>query len=181
LEVVETIDPLQPVVTAPADIELNATALYTPVSLRQLLSLNPAVTQEQVDAILNSMASDGVSGNTCCTTSPEGLNANNVLLLSPGRHEVVWNATNAADITGSATQVVMIHPLVSFSKSQINVRGNTVSFRVLLNGRAPEYPFEVPYVIDAASTATSAEHNLVNRSEERRVGKKGSTGSARGQ
>src|SRR5690606_36071592 len=62
----------------------------------------------------------------------------------------------------SATQVVMIHPLVSFSKSQINVRGNTVSFRVLLNGRAPEYPFEVPYVIDAASTATSAEHNLVN-------------------
>src|SRR5690606_12744918 len=80
----------------------------------------------------------------------------------PGRHEVVWNATNAADITGSATQVVMIHPLVSFSKSQINVRGNTVSFRVLLNGRAPEYPFEVPYVIDAASTATSAEHNLVN-------------------
>ena len=81
LEVVATIDPLQPVVTAPDDITINATGLYTPVSLRQLLSLNPAATQEQVEAILNSMASDGVSGNTCCTTNPEGLNANNVLLL----------------------------------------------------------------------------------------------------
>jgi hypothetical protein len=162
LEVIETIDPLQPVVTAPADIELNATGLYTPVNLRQLLSLNPSVTQEQVEAILNSMASDGVSGNTCCTTNPTGLNADNVLLLRPGRHEVVWNATNAADITGSATQVVMLNPLVSLSKPQVNVRGNTVSFRVLLNGPAPEYPWEVPYVIDSATTATTAEHNLVN-------------------
>jgi autotransporter-associated beta strand protein len=162
LEVVATIDPLQPVVTAPDDIIINATGLYTPVSLRQLLSLNPAATQEQVEAILNSMASDGVSGNTCCTTNPEGLNANNVLLLPPGRHEVTWKATNAADVSGTATQVVSINPLISLSKSQVTVRGNDVSFRVLLNGRAPVYPLNIPYVIDSSTTATSAEHNLVS-------------------
>ncbi|AQT59139.1 fibronectin type III domain-containing protein [Cellvibrio sp. PSBB023] len=163
LEVVATIDPLQPVVTAPDDITINATGLYTPVSLRQLLSLNPAATQEQVEAILNSMASDGVSGNTCCTTNPEGLNANNVLLLPPGRHEVTWKATNAADVSGTATQVVSINPLVSLSKSQIAIRGSAVEFRVLLNGKAPQYPLSVPYVIDTnATTAASTEHNLVN-------------------
>ncbi|AQT59134.1 hypothetical protein B0D95_02815 [Cellvibrio sp. PSBB023] len=162
LEVVANIDPLQPVVTAPDDITINATGLYTPVSLRQLLSLNPAATQEQVEAILNSMASDGVSGNTCCTTNPEGLNANNVLLLPPGRHEVTWKATNAADVSGTATQVVSINPLVSLSKSQVTVRGNDVSFRVLLNGRAPVYPLNIPYVIDSSTTATSAEHNLLS-------------------
>ena len=162
LEVIETIDPLQPVVTAPEDIAINATGLYTPVSLRQLLSLNASATQEQVDAILNSMASDGVSGNTCCTTNPEGLNVNNVLLLPPGRHEVSWSATNGADVTGTATQVVDIRPLVSLSKSQIAIRGSAVEFRVLLNGKAPEYPVAIPYVIDAATTAGTTEHNLVN-------------------
>ncbi len=162
LEVVATVDPLQPIVTAPEDITINATGLYTPVSLRQLLSMNPSTTQEQVEAILNSMASDGVSGNTCCTTNPEGLNANNVLLLPPGRHEVIWKATNAADISGTATQVVAVNPLVSLSKSQINVRGNDVSFRILLNGRSPVYPLSIPYVVDPATTATAAEHSLVN-------------------
>jgi hypothetical protein len=163
LEVVETIDPLQPVVTAPDDIAIDATGLYTPVSLRQLLSLNPSATQEQVNAILDSLASDGVSGNTCCTTNPEGLNVNNVLLLPPGRHEVTWSATNAADVTGTATQVVDIRPLVSLSKSQIAIRGSTVEFRVLLNGKAPEYPLSVPYAIDTdATTAGGTEHNLVN-------------------
>ncbi|WP_323814972.1 putative Ig domain-containing protein [Cellvibrio sp. NN19] len=162
LEVIRTIDPLQPIVTAPADIVINATALYTPVSLRQLLSLSASATQDEVDALLNSMASDGVSGNTCCTTNPEGLNVNNALLLPPGRHEVKWNATNAADVTGSATQIVDIRPLVSFSKSQIAIRGSAVEFHVLLNGKAPEYPFTVAYEIDAASTAGTGEHNLVN-------------------
>jgi autotransporter-associated beta strand protein len=162
LEVIQTIDPLQPIVTAPADIEINATGLYTPVSLRQLLSLNPAATQAHVDGILAGLASDGVSGNTCCVTHPEGLNANNVLMLPPGRHEVTWTATNAADISGTATQVVDVRPLVSLSKSQIAIRGSTVEFRILLNGVSPTYPLDVPYVIDASSTASGSEHNLVN-------------------
>ena len=162
LEVIETIDPLQPIVTAPADLVINATGLYTPVSLRQLLGLNATATQTQIDQLLAGMASDGISGNTCCVTSPEGLNDRNMLLLRPGRHQLTWKATNAADISGTAVQTIDIRPLVSLSKSQIAIRGSTVEFRVLFNGKAPEYPVSVPYVIDAATTAGSNEHNLVN-------------------
>lgn len=163
IEVIATIDPLQPIVTAPADLELNATALFTPVTLRQLLGVVGGTSQAQVDQILNAMASDGVSGNTCCTTNPEGLNSNNSLLLPPGRHQVKWKATNAVGVTGEATQVINIKPLVSLSKSQLAVRGSEVEFRVLLNGPSPVYPFSVPYVINAAeTTATAAEHNLVS-------------------
>jgi autotransporter-associated beta strand protein len=162
IEVIATVDPLQPVVTAPNAIELNATGLYTPVTLRQLLSLASSASQAEINQILNGMASDGVSGNACCTANPEGLNATNILLLTPGRHEVKWKATNAVGVTGETVQVVNLHPLVSLSKSQIAVRGSEVEFRVILNGSSPTYPVQVPYVVDAATTASSAEHNLVS-------------------
>ncbi|MDO8342729.1 MAG: DUF4347 domain-containing protein [Cellvibrio sp.] len=163
IEVIATIDPLQPIVTAPADLELNATALFTPVTLRQLLGIAGDASQAQVDQILNAMASDGVSGNSCCTTILEGLNSSNALLLAPGRHQVKWKATNAVGVSGEATQIIDIKPLVSLSKSQLAVRGSEVEFRILLNGSSPVYPFSVPYVINTAeTTATAAEHNLVS-------------------
>lgn len=160
LEVIAIVDPLQPVVTAPADIEVNATALYTPLTLRQLLSLADNVSQEQLEQILKGMASDGVSGNTCCTTKPEGLNASNVLLLPPGRHQVSWKATNAVGVSGTATQLVLVKPLVSLSKSQAALRGSDVEFRVILNGDSPQYPLTVPFSIDDATTATAAEYQV---------------------
>lgn len=162
IEVISTIDPLQPVVTAPATLDVNATALFTPITLRQLLGLTPDTNQTDVDGILKSMAADGVSGEDCCTTVAEGLNATNALLLSPGRHEVKWKATNAVGVSGEAIQIVNIRPLVSLSKSQIAVRGSNVEFRVLLNGPSPQYPLSVPYSVDAATTATAAEHNLTS-------------------
>ena len=163
IEVIATIDPLQPIVTAPADLELNATALFTPVTLSQLLGMNPSVTQGEIDQLLKGLASDGVSGNACCTTNPEGLNASNTLLLPPGRHQVKWKATNAVGVSGEAIQVINIKPLVSLSKSQLAVRGSEVEFRVLLNGSSPVYPFSVPYVINTAeTTAAATEHSLVN-------------------
>jgi hypothetical protein len=84
------------------------------------------------------------------------------LLLAPGRHEVIWKATNAVGASGEAVQVINIKPLVSLSKSQIAVRGSNVTFSVILNGDSPTYPLDIPYVIDASSTATSAEHNLTS-------------------
>lgn len=162
IEVIATIDPLQPIVTAPADLDLNATALFTPITLRQLLGMNPSVTQAEIDQVLKGLASDGVSGNTCCTTNPQGLNDNNNLLLAPGRHEITWKATNAVGVSGEAKQVINLRPLVSLSKSQIAVRGSDVFFSVILNGNSPTYPLDIPYVIDASSTATGAEHNLTS-------------------
>ncbi|QEI11270.1 DUF4347 domain-containing protein [Cellvibrio japonicus] len=165
LEVVQVVDPTQPVLTAPADIQVNATALYTPISLRQLLSLQAGASDETVAQALAALASDGVNGNSCCTTHPQGLNANNVLLLSPGRHELTWTTSNSQGKTATATQVINLHPLVSLSKSQVAIRDSQVEFRVILNGNAPSYPFEVPYVIDTSnSTATGDEHDLVDGS-----------------
>ncbi|HEY8939903.1 MAG TPA: choice-of-anchor U domain-containing protein, partial [Cellvibrio sp.] len=85
-----------------------------------------------------------------------------VLLVRPGHHLLKWKATNAAGVTGEASQVVNVKPLVSLSKSQVAVRGSTVEFRVLLNGPSPVYPLSIPYVVDASSTATTQEHNLVS-------------------
>jgi VCBS repeat-containing protein len=162
LEVISTIDPLQPVVTPPATLELDATGLFTPVTVRQLLGLSPSATQADIDLILKGLASDGVSGKECCTTSLQGLIGSDRLLLAPGRHEVTWKAVNSAGIAGEAKQIVNIRPLVSLSKSQIAVRDSDVEFRVLLNGPSPTYPLTIPYVIDASTTATTAEHNLVS-------------------
>ncbi|WP_052417289.1 fibronectin type III domain-containing protein [Cellvibrio mixtus] len=162
IEVISTVDPLLPIVTAPATLDVNATALFTPITLRQLLGIGSGASQSEIDASLKALAKDGVTGNDCCTTSVEGLTATNSLLLPPGRHELKWKAVNAVGVTGEATQIVNINPLVSLSKSQIAVRGSNVEFRVLLNGPAPSYPLSIPYVIDASTTATSAEHNLVS-------------------
>ncbi|MEN0036434.1 MAG: DUF4347 domain-containing protein [Cellvibrio sp.] len=162
IEVISTLDPLQPVVTAPANLDINATALFTPVTLRQLLGLNSSASEGDVDQAVKLIAKDGVSGNDCCTTTAQGLTASNALLLAPGRHELKWTAINAAGITGEGAQIVNIAPLVSLSKSQIAVRDSDVEFRVLLNGPSPVYPLSIPYAIDATSTATVAEHNLVD-------------------
>ncbi len=162
IEVISTVDPLLPIVTAPATLDVNATALFTPITLRQLLGISSGASQSEINAALKALAKDGVTGNDCCTTSVEGLTATNSLLLAPGRHELKWKAVNAVGVSGEATQIVNINPLVSLSKSQIAVRGSNVEFRVLLNGPAPTYPLSIPYVIDASTTATAAEHNLTS-------------------
>ncbi|WP_331346572.1 beta strand repeat-containing protein [Cellvibrio sp. UBA7661] len=160
IEVISTIDPLQPIVTAPAELNVDATALSTSITLRQLLGASPNASQAEVDAAIKALAKDGVSGNDCCTTTVEGLTATNALLLAPGRHELKWKAINTVGVSGEAVQVVNIKPLVSLSPSQIAVRGSDIEFRVVLNGPSPVYPLAIPYVIDAATTATAAEHNL---------------------
>lgn len=162
IEVVSAIDPSQPVLTAPADLNLNASGLYTRVSLRQLLGLAESASADQLQSALAALASDGVSGNQCCVTTVAGLNDSGSLLLAPGTHELQWSTSNDLGNSASAVQRVKVAPLVSMSKSQQAVRGSSVEFRVILNGTAPDYPLEVAYAIDDATTAADTEHNLVN-------------------
>ncbi len=163
LEVIATVDPLQPIVTAPETLTLNATGLFTPVTMRQLLGLPANASQAELEAALKKLAKDGVSGNDCCTVTVGGLTKDGAILLPPGRHDVSWKAINAVGVSGEAIQQLDIQPLVSLSKSQVAIRGSEVSFKVLLNGNAPQYPLSVPYVIDTIeTTATAAEHNLVD-------------------
>ena len=145
-------DGAEPVVTPPEDITINAIGLYTPITLRQLLSLPPGTSAAAVQDALGDLASDSTGGEDCCVTQPQGLLAN-LILLPPGRHEIVWRATNPDGLTGEAVQVVNVRPRVAFGKHQVAVENTSVQVRVILNGRSPFYPLEVPYVIDPASTA----------------------------
>ena len=165
VQVNSTVDPLLPVLTVPANLQVDATALYTPVSLRRLLGLSSNSTQVEVDAALSGLAKDS-DGNACCTIGAAGgaagVSATQPLLLPPGRHEVTWTATNMTGVTTTGIQVLDIRPLVSLSKSQIALRGSNAEFRIILNGQAPTYPVTVSYVLDEATTATSAEHTLTS-------------------
>jgi hypothetical protein len=161
LEVISTVDPALPVLTVPASLQVDATALYTPVTLRQLVKLSSTSTQSELDTALDKLAVDS-TGKSCCTLVAEGITATKALLLAPGHHEVKWTATNAAGLKTTGVQVVDVRPLVSMSKPQIALRGNTTEFRVILNGQSPSYPVNVSYVIDETTTATSAEHTLTN-------------------
>lgn len=161
IKVVATIDPALPVLKTPVDITLNAAALYTPVTLAQLLGLPANASQADLDKALAALATDS-NGGPCCTAQPSGMGPGNLQLLKPGRHEITWTAKSTAGLTTTGIQVVNINPLVSLSKSQVAIRGSQVSFKVILNGPAPSYPISIPFVIDPATTATVAEHTLVN-------------------
>ncbi|MCH1918533.1 DUF4347 domain-containing protein [Shewanella sp. A3A] len=153
-----------PQLQAPDSVLLDATALFTPVNLRQLLNVNASATDEVVQAALNSLASDNIDGDNCCAPAVVGMD-NGLLHLKPGRNEVVWQAADRKGNQANATQIVNIRPLVSFSKSQTVAEGANVEFNILLNGKSPFYPLEVPFIIDeGASSASAEEHTLVNGS-----------------
>ncbi len=131
-----TQDDVVPVVTAPADLEINSEELFTQVDLGTATAI------------------DALDGNLVPTASQTGR-------FEPGTHTVTWSATDAAGNTGQATQTVKVKPLVDFSKDQIvgEDGGPTVVIGVYLNGIAADYPVQIPYTI--SGTATNPEdHDL---------------------
>ena len=154
-------DVTAPIVSAPADLVIDAVGLFTPVPLHQLLGLPNTTTDTDQDAALDSLVYDNVDGAGCCGTRVVNL-SNRSLLLAPGRNTVTYQAEDRKGNVGSDTQIVDVRPLVSVNKDQVSVEGASVQFRVILNGRSPQYPLTVPYLIDSSSTADSADHNLVD-------------------
>ncbi|TVZ41001.1 OmpA family protein [Alteromonadaceae bacterium 2753L.S.0a.02] len=153
------LDLTPPEVMPPADVLLDANALFTPVTLAQVLSLPADATETDITQAINDLVSDNVDGVGCCDLTPSGL-VNGMFLLPPGDNVISWQAEDFMNNTTSVSQHVYVRPLVTFSKNQVAVEGTSVSLRILLNGKAPFYPFEVPYVIDSSSTATASDHNL---------------------
>jgi plastocyanin len=122
-----------PAITAPADITVNATGLFTEVDLGLAIAL------------------DAEDGNLAVTADSNSF-------FSPGSHTVTWSAVDSEGSEATDTQVVNVIPLVSFSKDQNATEGTTVSFSVILNGPAVTYPVEVPYTV--GGTTDSQDHNL---------------------
>ncbi|WP_020408661.1 tandem-95 repeat protein [Hahella ganghwensis] len=155
------VDTTAPVVVAPDELVLDAVALFTPVTQRQLLDLPTTATTAQVQSVMRVLASDNVDGNNCCNTAIPAL-INGSVLLPPGRNLVTYRAVDQKGNVGTAQQIVNIRPLVSVNKDEISVEGATVLFKVILNGQSPFYPLTVPYIIDSGSTTDSNDHDLVN-------------------
>ncbi len=152
-------DTTAPVVSAVADVTVDATGLFTPVKVRKLLGLADTVSDEEVATELRSLSSDNIDGAACCSVTIDGM-VDNQLLLAPGRHSVVYRAADRKGNVGTVTQLVRVRPLVSMSKDQVAVPGQSLNFSIILNGPAPDYPFTVPYAIDDRSTLLNDQHSL---------------------
>jgi len=130
------LDALVPTITAPENVEVNATGLYTKVNLGVATAVN----------------SDGKS-------LPVSL-INSNTLFKPGNHIVYWQATDTMGLTSVASQQVAVNPLISLSKNQIVVEGKTALVNVILNGEAPNYPVTV--TLNIAGNADDSDYVMAS-------------------
>ena len=132
-------------VTAPADINVDAVGLFTPVDIG------------------TATATDGSLTPTVTHVNGEEVAAHTTY-FRPGVNTVTWAVTDAYARTATATQVVNVTPLVSFSKSQFSAEGATASFSVILNGAPVTYPVTVPYTVGGTAASDGSDHDAVNGS-----------------
>ncbi len=127
-----------PVVTAPANITINAIGYLTYVDLK-------STTATAVDS------KDGALLVTADHTSGD---------YRPGHYVVTYSATNSSSITTTATQTVDVIPLIDFGPDQTTGAGQTINVNVVLNGSAAAYPVTVGYTV--GGTATAADSNAAS-------------------
>jgi hypothetical protein len=128
-----------PVVIAPANVDVDATGLFTKVETGDASAI------DTIDGVV-SVSSDAPSH------------------FEPGVNQVTWRATDAAGNEGSDIQLVNVTPLVNLSVDQMAREGDTVSFAVILNGSAVTYPVTVPYTVSGSAASDGTDHNLVDGS-----------------
>ncbi|MBU2393785.1 MAG: tandem-95 repeat protein [Gammaproteobacteria bacterium] len=125
-----------PVITVPADIEVDAKALFTRVPLGTATAVDRNGRRLRVSLI------------------------NGSLFFAPGEHIVYWQATDADGNTATKAQKVSVKPLISLSKDQLVTEGSDVVVEVILNGPSPVYPVLVPYSV--SGSANGNDHTLVS-------------------
>ncbi|EHA1125584.1 tandem-95 repeat protein, partial [Vibrio navarrensis] len=125
-----------PTITAPADVEVNATSLFTKVAL------GTAVAEDSTGKPL-----------------PVSLVDNNTF-FRPGANTVYWRTQDSQGNVAEASQSVIVHPLISISKDAQTTEGTSHSVSVYLNGPAPSYPVVVPYTVSGSTD--SSDHTLAS-------------------
>ncbi|NAW65814.1 tandem-95 repeat protein, partial [Photobacterium halotolerans] len=134
--VIESAVSRPPTIQPPADIELNATGLFTRVNL-------------------------GVAKATDSQGKPLAVSlVDQTPVFKPGRHTVYWRAVDAQGNESQASQQVVLHPLITLSKDDHTTEGTTHSISVHLNGPAPDYPVTIPYTVSGSSDAS--DHTLLD-------------------
>jgi hypothetical protein len=134
-----SIDSVAPVVTPAADVDITATAYFTPVTLG-------ATALDVPDGVLTPSIYS-IDGHVLTATAP------NPLPLRAGTHDVVWQARDGAGNVGSATQHVRITPLLTLGGSAVSGTAGTVYVPVRLNGLSPTYPVTVSYSTGGTAVA----------------------------
>ena len=120
-------DDVDPVVTPPTDLTVDATGRLTTVDLG-----TPSGT-------------DVVDGSLTPTSDLSGA-------FAPGTHTITWSVTDAAGNTGTSTQTLKVRPLVEVASKGRTAEGETFSLGILLNGTAPDYPVSVPVTVSGTAT-----------------------------
>lgn len=133
--VIDVIAP--PTITPPADVYIDANALFTKVDLGTATAFDFQGKPLPVSVV------DGIT------------------FFWSGQNEAVWQATDEYGLTSYATQRVNVRPLVSFSKDQMVAEGSQVTVKVVLNGPSPSYPLEVPYTVNGTAISPD-DHDLMD-------------------
>ena len=131
-----TADVDAPLVTAPSDIVTASLGGVTSVAL------GLATAMDSVDGVI--------------LASPD-----NTGPFVPGRHQILWSATDSSGNTGFAIQFVDVQPLVEFLPDQLSEPGATLTIRVLLNGEAAAYPVDINYEIFEGSSSIPSGSGII--------------------
>ncbi|WP_205298616.1 Ig-like domain-containing protein [Photobacterium alginatilyticum] len=125
-----------PTITAPDDVEVNATALSTKVDLGTAVAFDSTGKPLPVSLV------------------------DNTTFFRPGVNTVYWQTEDSQGNVAEASQTVTVHPLVSIEKDGETTEGTSHTVKVYLNGPAPSYPVTIPYTV--SGTSDSADHDLVD-------------------
>jgi len=129
-----------PTITAPDDVEVNATALSTKVDLGTAVAFDSTGKQLPVSLV------------------------DNTTFFRPGVNTVYWQTEDSQGNVAEASQKVIVHPLVSIEKDGKTAEGTSShTVKVYLNGPAPSYPVTIPYTVSGSSAGpgdNNADHSL---------------------
>lgn len=140
------------ILSAPADMNLNATGEATLVTLRP----EDVVAQDRIDNDLTIEVS--LDGTVL------SLDQTNQITLPSGAHEITWVAIDdAGQRSEPAIQHVNIYPRIEFitNTSSIN-EGDSALVSVQLSGPSPAYPITVFFSRDNGSSADSSDIDSID-------------------
>ncbi|MCZ0757576.1 Ig-like domain-containing protein [Vibrio diabolicus] len=125
-----------PTITAPSDIEVNASSLFTKVAL------GSAVARDSTGKLLPVSLVDSTT------------------FFRPGTNTVYWRTQDSDGNVAEASQTVTVYPLISISKDAQTTEGTNHSVTIHLNGPSPSYPVVVPYTVSGSTD--SDDHALTS-------------------
>ncbi|MBA6338398.1 thrombospondin type 3 repeat-containing protein [Colwellia sp. BRX8-7] len=128
------IDDYAPLITVPQAVHLDADHTFT------------ALTQTQLVQLTDVYVEDGRDGANCCALTPVGFERGQKYITS-GLYNIIWRAVDEAGNVSTTPQVLNVYPLVNFSATQTIGEGATARVEVVLSGKAPAYPIELPFAI----------------------------------